>query len=50
MGSFWVEMALSIIFAVLKQVVKNPTHKAELRRAMEKLRDTLLVVYPVETA
>ena len=44
--NFWIPMALSIIFAVLKEVVKNPSSKAELKAAMTKLRDALLLAYP----
>ena len=48
MGDFYVDMALSVVFAVLKQVVKNPKKKEVLRKAMEKLRDALNAAYPAE--
>jgi predicted solute-binding protein len=45
-GDFWVEMALSVVFAVLREVVKNPTRKAALKKAMVKLRNVVTVAYP----
>ncbi len=45
MNDFWVDMALSVLFSVLKQVVKNPAKKAELKKAMLKLRDTINIAY-----
>jgi len=45
MGDFWVDMALAIVFSVLKQVVKNPERKAALKRALLKLRNTIDAAY-----
>jgi hypothetical protein len=48
MIDFYVNLGLSIVFSVLAQVVKNPEKKEELKRALVKLRDQLLFIYPVE--
>lgn len=45
MGGFWVEMALAILFSVLKQVVKNPASKESLKRAMLKLYSSIKLAY-----
>lgn len=45
MDSFWVDMALSVIFSVLKQVIKNPGKKTDLKAAMLKLRNTINTVW-----
>ncbi len=49
MKDFWVEMALSVLFGVLKDVVKNPSKKADLSRAMLKLRGAIDVAYGDES-
>jgi len=46
MADFLINMALAVIFGVLKEVIKNPKKKAALRSAMEKLRDVLNAAYP----
>lgn len=43
---FLIPMALSVVFAVLKSVVKNPAHKAQMESAFTKLRDGLNAAYP----
>ena len=43
---FWLRMALSIVFGVLEEVIKNPAKKAAVKRAMVKLRNALLLAYP----
>ncbi|MGH9492607.1 MAG: hypothetical protein ACRD2K_03820 [Terriglobales bacterium] len=45
MGDFWVDMALAIVFSVLKQVVKNPGRKEALKKAFLKLRNTINAAY-----
>ena len=45
MKDFWVEMAISVILAVLKQTVKSPEKKAELKKSMLKVRNNIDVVY-----
>lgn len=48
MGDFWVDMAFSIVFSVLRQVVKNPEKKKALARAFIKLRNAVTLAYPPE--
>lgn len=43
-----VSMGLALVLEALKEVVKNPAKKAALRKAMIKLRNSLLIAYPVE--
>lgn len=42
---FYISMALSIIFQVLKQSVKNKKSKADLKAAFLKLRDQINALY-----
>ena len=46
---FLIPLALSVLFETLKVVVKNATKKEALAKAMKKLRDALLVAYPLES-
>jgi hypothetical protein len=41
----FLSLALSIILSALKQSVKNPAKKEELRKAMLELRDTIDLIY-----
>jgi hypothetical protein len=43
--NFFVPMALSIIFQVLKLVIKNPSAKEEMKAACLKLRDSINAAY-----
>ena len=45
MNNFWVPMALSIVFEVLKQSVKNPESKAKMRSAFLKLFIAIKTLY-----
>lgn len=45
MGDWWVDMALGIVFGVVKQVVKNPERKEALKRALLKLRNAINGAY-----
>lgn len=45
MNDFWLPMALSIIFQVIKQSIKNPRAKADLKSAMLKLRNQINLMY-----
>lgn len=49
MTDFWLEMALSVLFATLKQIIKNPEKKADVKKAMLKLRNTIDVAYGDDT-
>jgi hypothetical protein len=42
---FYISMALSIIFQVLKQAVKNKKSKSDMKSAFLKLRDQINVLY-----
>jgi hypothetical protein len=42
---FWVDMALAVMFSVLKQVIKNPDKKAAMKAAFLKLRNTINIAY-----
>lgn len=42
---YWLDMALAVMFSTLKQVIKNPVKKAELKKAMLKLRDNINIAY-----
>ncbi len=46
MSDWLVDLALAVLFSVLKQVVKNPEKKKSLARAMIKLRRQLEIAYP----
>lgn len=43
-----VSMGMALILQTLKSVIKNPEKKEQLKRGMVKLRDQLLIAYPVE--
>jgi hypothetical protein len=45
MFDFYISMALAVLFQVLKQVVKNPKSKEELKKAMLKLRNAINTAY-----
>lgn len=40
MSEFWINLAFSVIF----QVVKNTAHVASFKRALKKLRDILIAL------
>jgi hypothetical protein len=44
-NDFWVGMALSVIFSVLKQSVKNPASKAAMKAAFLKLYTQIKALY-----
>lgn len=48
MPSWLIPMALSIIFDVLKLVVKNPDHKEAMKAALVKLGKAIIAAYPDE--
>lgn len=43
--NFFVEMALSVVFATLKEFVHDKKKKKDLQKAMLKLRDTITLTY-----
>lgn len=45
---FWIRFALSVLFGVLEEVVKNPGKKAAIKKAMVKLRKALTLSFPPE--
>lgn len=45
MANFWVDMALSVVFAVLKSVIKNAESKEEMKKAFLKLYRQIQVAY-----
>lgn len=47
---FFESMALSVLFNVLKVVVKNPQKKVALQKALLKLRDAINSAYPESLA
>ena len=42
---FWTNMAISVVLSVLKEMIKNPAKKEELKKAMLKVRNQIEVVY-----
>lgn len=45
MNNFWIPMALSVLFEVLSETVKNPQSKAKLKKALLKLRNAINTAY-----
>lgn len=43
-----VSMAITVILLTIKQAVKDPVKKAELRSALTKVRDAITALYPDE--
>jgi hypothetical protein len=41
-------LAVTVILTVVKQVIKNPTKKEELKAAMIKVRDSIDAAYAIE--
>lgn len=44
-NNFWIDMALSVIFSVLKQIIKNGESKEDMRAACLKLYNTIKIAY-----
>ena len=42
---FWFDMATAVILSTIKQVVKNPQKKEDVKKAMLKIRNAINVVY-----
>lgn len=42
---YFVDMGLAILFSVLKNVVKNPSKKDEMKKAFLKLRNNINIAY-----
>jgi hypothetical protein len=41
----WLTMAISVVLLALKETIKNPAKKAELKKAMLKIRDQINLIY-----
>jgi len=48
MQDYWLDMALSIVFSVVRATVKNKEMKEQLRASLVKLRDKLIMLYPLD--
>lgn len=49
MTEYLIQMAASLILSVVDGTIKNPEARARYRRVMTKIRDVLLIAYPLET-
>ena len=45
MGDYWVDMALAVMFSVLKGSIKNAESKAKMKKAFLKLFNQIKIVY-----
>jgi len=45
---YFFSMAVSIILTAVKEAVKNPAKKEELKKALLKIRDAISAAYPPE--
>ena len=45
MADFYVDLGLSIVFSVLRVVIKNPGKKEEMKKALLKLRNQIELAY-----
>lgn len=46
----WIfDFALSVILTAIKSAVKNEHKKAEIKRALMKIRDAIIALYPEDT-
>lgn len=46
MGDFWIDFALSIIFTLLRGLVKDPEKKEAMRKAFYKMDGLIHIAYP----
>ena len=48
MENFWFDLALSVLFTTLRGTLKNPKQRQAVERQLIKLRDQLLIQFPIE--
>lgn len=46
MGDFWLDLGVSVVISCLRQIVKNPAKKEEMRKVFRKIHDLISVAYP----
>lgn len=49
MTEYLIQMAASLILSVIEATIKNTDARNKYRRVMTKIRDVLLIAYPLET-
>lgn len=45
MDEYWVQLAITVLLTTIKQTVKNPAKKQDLKRAFLKVRDAINALY-----
>jgi len=48
MENFWFDLALSVLFTTLRGTLKNPKQRQAVERQLTKLRDQLLIQFPID--
>lgn len=46
MGDFWIDLAFSVLFTLIKGLIKDPVKKEQYRRAFLKLAGYINMAYP----